>query len=319
MSPKYQALNQLTLRGIWLALEAFKDDPVEVVLFENVPRIATRGRHLLDQIVGLLRHYGYAVAETTHDCGELGGLAQSRKRFLLIARHAEKVPPFIYEPMKRPLRAVGEVLAKLPLPGDPAAGPMHRVPSLQWKTWVRLAFVEAGKDWRSLERLKVENGVLADFAIVPEWAMHNGVLGVNKWEEPSGTVASGSRPTNGKFSVADPRVDGHWKSVAIRRPRWKRTAGVVTSKMMVGGGAHSVADPRLDERGGRQNNIFRVVRWQEIGPTVTAGGHPTAGGAAVADPRVGYGANSHRNKLAVVPWASLRAPSPAARRSRAAR
>lgn len=31
----------------------------------------------------------------------------------------------------------------MPLPGDVVtAGPMHRVPSLQWKTWVRLAFVE---------------------------------------------------------------------------------------------------------------------------------------------------------------------------------
>lgn len=82
-SDKYQALNRLTLRGIWLMLEAYAADPVEMILFENVPRIATRGRHLLDQIGALLRSYGYVVAETTHDCGELGGLAQSRKRFLL--------------------------------------------------------------------------------------------------------------------------------------------------------------------------------------------------------------------------------------------
>ncbi len=101
---KYQALNRLTLRGIWLMLEAYADDPPEIILFENVPRIATRGRHLLDQIVGLLTRYGYAVNETTHDCGELGGLAQSRKRFLLVARHIEKVPPFLYEPARRPLR-----------------------------------------------------------------------------------------------------------------------------------------------------------------------------------------------------------------------
>ncbi|WP_234053754.1 MULTISPECIES: hypothetical protein [unclassified Xanthobacter] len=74
LSPKYQALNGLTLRAVWLALEAFKDDPVEFFLFENVPRIATRGRWLLDQIQALLAAYGYAFAETTHDCGELGGL-----------------------------------------------------------------------------------------------------------------------------------------------------------------------------------------------------------------------------------------------------
>ena len=74
---KYQALNALTLHGVWLALEAWKNDPVSLIVFENVPRIANRGRSLLDRIVALLRSYGYAVAETTHDCGELGGLAQA--------------------------------------------------------------------------------------------------------------------------------------------------------------------------------------------------------------------------------------------------
>lgn len=97
---KYQALNELTLRCIWLMVEAWADDPVDLIVFENVPRLATRGRHLLDQINQVLQRYGYAVAETTHDCGELGGLAQSRKRFLLVARHIEKVPPFLYEPDK---------------------------------------------------------------------------------------------------------------------------------------------------------------------------------------------------------------------------
>jgi len=52
---KYQALNRLTLRGIWLALEAYRDDPVELILFENVPRIATRGRSLLDRIANLVK------------------------------------------------------------------------------------------------------------------------------------------------------------------------------------------------------------------------------------------------------------------------
>jgi site-specific DNA-cytosine methylase len=149
LTAKYQALNELTLRCIWLMAEAWADDPVELIVFENVPRLATRGRHLLDQINQVLQRYGYAVAETTHDCGELGGLAQSRKRFLLVARHAEKVPPFLYEPEKKRLRAVGDVLGRMPFPGDIAAGPMHRIPRLQWKTWVRLAFVEAGSDWRS--------------------------------------------------------------------------------------------------------------------------------------------------------------------------
>ena len=129
-SGKYQALNRLTLRGLWLALEAYADDPIELILLENVPRIATRGRVLLDRMNAMLRAYGYAVAETSHDCGHLGGLAQSRRRFLMLARHQKKVPPFLYEAPKRSLRAVGDVLGRLTMPGDLRAGPMHRVPSL---------------------------------------------------------------------------------------------------------------------------------------------------------------------------------------------
>ncbi|MEX8194153.1 hypothetical protein [Comamonas guangdongensis] len=49
-----QALNRLTLWGVWLMLKAWHDDLPEPILFENVPRIATRGRHLLDSIVSLL-------------------------------------------------------------------------------------------------------------------------------------------------------------------------------------------------------------------------------------------------------------------------
>ena len=35
LTEKYQALNRLTLRGIWLLLEAYKDDPVELILEAN--------------------------------------------------------------------------------------------------------------------------------------------------------------------------------------------------------------------------------------------------------------------------------------------
>ena len=297
---KYQALNQLTLRGIWLTLEAWKDDPVELFVFENVPRIATRGRHLLDQITGLLRHYGYAVAETTHDCGELGGLAQSRKRFLMVARHVEKVPPFLYEPEKRSLRAVGDILGRMPLPGNGRGGPMHRVPSLQWKTWVRLAFVEAGSDWRSLNKLRVEDGKLADFLIVPE--CHHGFLGVRRWEEPAGVVAGRAGPTNGAFSIADPRFDGHeYSQYGVLN--WNEVSGTVTGQRSPGQGRFSVADPRTAfGKEARFKNSYKVIRWEDPSRTVTSGHSPSNGGYGVADPRPGFGGGTHHNVLRVTPW-----------------
>lgn len=280
---KYQALNRLTLRGVWLMLEAFGDSPPELIIFENVPRIASRGRHLLDQIGALLRQYGYAVAETTHDCGELGGLAQSRKRFLLVARHIEKVPPFLYEPQKKSLRSVGEVIGRLPLPGDPAGGVMHRVPALQWKTWVRLAFVEAGSDWRSLNRLAVVDGALRDYLIVPE--MHNGTMGVMPWDSPMGTVTGNARPMTGNFSIADPRfpAGGEYGQLGVRA--WDESTGTVTGQRSPIQGGFSVADPRPGLKSNAHQNLYRVIAWGDVSKTVAGASHVAGGALSIADPR----------------------------------
>jgi site-specific DNA-cytosine methylase len=295
-SDKYQALNALTLRGVWLALEAYKDDPVEFFAFENVPRIATRGRRLLDQIIALFQAYGYAVAETQHDCGRIGRLAQSRKRFLLVARCIAKIPNFLYEPAQHPLRTVGELLDRMPLPGDPAGGVMHRMPSLQWKTWVRLAFVEAGHDWRSLNRLNVEDGVLTDYLIEPGCNWQAGVLGVNLWGDHAGVVPGESRPTNGAHSVADPRVDGHVKSVQLGVGRWNQSAAVIKGCVSVGTGRYAVADARL-QGPPRFNNVYRVLRRDQAAQAVTGGGSPTAGGLAVADARPPAGAHTSKYRV----------------------
>lgn len=287
LTPKYQALNELTLRCIWLMGEAWADDPVPLIVFENVPRLASRGRHLLDQINSLLGGFGYAVAETTHDCGELGGLAQSRKRFLLVARHVEKVPPFLYEPEKKSLRAVGDILGRMPLPGDiDAAGPMHRIPSLHWKTWVRLALVEAGSDWRSLNKLAIEDGHLRDLVIVPEY--RSGYMGVHGWDDTASTIAGRSGPTNGAFSVADPRYRqaANWNHGqqfgVIRRAE---SAPTIPGQTMPGQGTFSVADPRPNWN--RHSGNYRVIRYDQPAGTIIAGGKGVQGGQqSVADPRI---------------------------------
>ncbi len=302
---RYQALNRLTIRGLMLALEAWSDDPPEFVLLENVPRIATRGRRLLDAIEALLRSHGYAVAETVHDCGELGGLGQSRKRFLLVARHAEKVPPFLYEPHRRPLRSVGEVVGGLALPGDPAAGPMHRVRELQWRTWVRLAFVEAGSDWRSLNRLRVDGGYLADFGIVPEREWFRTALGVHRWDAPSGVVTSEARPQNGAFSVADPRIEqsGEYGQLGVRS--WAEPTGAVSGQSLVGGGRYAIADPRPGTTWAGKGK-YRITPWSDPASTIIAASTTGNGGFAVADPRSGLRGQRDAYQTAghygVVPW-----------------
>lgn len=302
---KYQALNRLTLRGLWLALEAYKDNPISVILFENVPRIRTRGRWLLDQIIALLRSYGYQVTESEHDCGELGNLAQSRNRFLLIARHVAKVPPFIYQPLKQRLRGVGEVIGKLPLPNDPVAGIMHNVPRLQWKTWVRLAFVPAGKDWRALNDLRVEDGVLADYAIVPEKPLRDGQLGVMRWSDTAGVLVGNQRsPLHGRNSVADPRPlrDAGMRHDYLGVNLWGGSSCAVSGRGGPTNGAYSVADPRPGFAPTTHQNIYSVIAYEGNAKTVSGATHVAGGALCVADPKPGYGEATHRHVLGVNGW-----------------
>jgi site-specific DNA-cytosine methylase len=237
--------------------------------------------------VAVRRLHPLALALLSLDLGELGGLAQHRNRFLLVARHMEKVPPFLYEPPKRRIRGVGEVLDKLPLPGDPLGGPMHTLPNLHWKTWVRLALIRAGYDWRDLENLDWEN-----YGVVPETAWHSGIYGVTRWDQPSCTVTGRAGVTTGRFSVADPRAPrdlGSYQPYGV--VGYNQPSHTVTGRAAPGAGAYSVADPRLgcdasNRQTRRFNNVYRMVHWDDPSQAVTAGGTPSSGGQAVADPRV---------------------------------
>ncbi|WP_342248641.1 DNA cytosine methyltransferase [Sphingomonas sp. OTU376] len=305
-SVKYEALNRLTKRGMHLTLEAYKDDPVAIVAFENVPRIASkRGAKFLAEIDAIYTAYGYVIADVEdciHDCGELGGLGQSRKRFLRLFRHPAKVPNFIYQPEKKRLRGVGEIIGKLPLPGDPAAGIMHRVPELQWKTWVRLAFVPAGKDWRALNDLAVIDGRLRDFGIMPDQELRNGVLGVMGWDETAGTIVGNQRsPLHGRHSVADPRIESTLEGSGRLGVRaWDETTGTVAGASRPDNGAFSVADPRPGYGGNTHHNILSVTPFDEPSKTVTGAAHVAGSALSVADPRVDGHPKSVQ--LGVRPW-----------------
>lgn len=300
-SEKYQALNGLTERGLMLLLEANKNNPIKIILFENVPRIATRGRFFLDRIIALLRAYGYAVQETEHDCGEIGNLGQSRKRFLLVARFIEKVPNFLYEPIKFPLRGVGEILDRLPMPLSGFGGPLHRMPALQWKTWVRLALVEAGSDWRSLNKLTVEDGFLRDYGIAPDAGWQHGVLGVRDWDAPTGVVTGRAGPTNGANAVADPRACGPYLGKGkYRVTGFEEHSGTVIGASTTGQGAFAVADPRTGFGPNTHHHVLKVAGWKQTGGTVTASHHPAGGALSVADPRVDGHPKSVQ--LGVRPW-----------------
>lgn len=277
-SDKYQALNRLTVRGIWLMLEAFADDPPELILFENVPRIATRGRALLDRITSLLRHYGYATAETTHDCGELGRLAQSRKRFLMVARHVEKVPPFLYEPPKHRLRAVAD-----PRPDNQR----------------QYAHIYRVVQWDKPCATVITRQQPSDGAISVADPRHNGSPKFNncfrtvEWRETSPAVTGGGAPSAGGLAVADPRpgFQNCTHTNILHVTDWQSNSRTATGSNHPSGGALAVADPRPGFDRGKGEDYesaghYGVVPWDSACGAISGAAAHDNGSWSVADPRL---------------------------------
>ncbi|MEM0138513.1 MAG: DNA cytosine methyltransferase [Thermoplasmatales archaeon] len=287
-SDKYQALNGLVTRGIRLVLEAFTDNLPAVIMIENVPRITSRGAGLLADVKRLLGRQGYVFSEGYHDCGEIGGLGQHRRRYLLIARLPAKVPGFIYRPFTRRVRSIGEVIGHLPMPDDPAMGPLHRLPRLSKRTWIRLALIPAGGDWRDLQTIAPEDYRLL---YVPRGG---GPFGVQDWAKPGATV-TGAASVKGSNAacVADLRLpdrDSRHPGV-YRVVRWEEPGPCVTGSRF-GSGAPAIADPRLSAGIGRNfagsPGLYGVLDWNEPAQAIIAGARVSSSNcpAAVADPRI---------------------------------
>ncbi len=299
---KYQALNRLTIRGIDISLAACRDyggELPKLFLMENVPRIMTRGKAILDQIKQVLKKYGYAVNDETHDCGEIGGLGQRRKRYLLIARNESRMPAFVYLPERKPLRTIGDVIGNLPMPGDEEkGGPLHRLPMLQRKTWERLAFIPAGGDWRDLEKVEFEKYQL-------EHEPRGGAWAVDEWGKPGRTVTGGAGVgrSNGLSAVNDPRTgfgEGTHRSI-YRVSKHDEPGPTVTGAARPNNGAACVGDPRLTERESRHGSVYRIVRTDEPSPCVT-GTRFGSGAIAIADPRLHEKSPKFNHAYKVTEW-----------------
>ncbi len=240
---KYVELSSLAERGVFVALEAW-DEPPPVFLLENVPNILSSGRKWLDAVVSMLRSYGYAVTESTHDCGVLGGLAQKRRRFLLIARHMEQVPEFVYEPPRQMLRSVGDLFEQLPVPipkrrkGDPIqpGGAMHALQGLSDLNWLRLALIPPGGDWRDLpEAVRVKARA----------ARQNGGYGVEDWNGPAHAVLASASVKDTRSSVVDPRVTCKRREGSEGVTAWGAPSTTVIANGTHHNGPWQIADPRI--------------------------------------------------------------------------
>lgn len=241
-SEKYQRLNRLALHGVRLVLMAWGRKQPRVILFENVSRITSRGADLLATLTLESAKAGYVVDQRTHNCGEIGGLGQSRPRFLLIARDPKTTLEPVRKPLKQPLRSIRSVIEEYPPPRPCDTGdPMHVLQELAELNWLRLACIIAGGDWRALPLQGVElvhcateeidRAIVADLAAdavvtaaVP-WdpARHKGrpqCYGVADPDEPSITVRGRHEVQNCRASVADHRV-----ATAIKPRRGRQNGG----------------------------------------------------------------------------------------------
>lgn len=298
-SEKYQEMNRLAVEWTRRMLDAWPDPPA-LVLLENVPGLPTRAVSMLRELKRLLKAAGYVFHTGTHDCGEIGGLAQHRTRFLLVARHPKKCPPLLYEPPKKRVRGVGEVLCDLPMPATQAAqawGELHTMPRLSWRNWLRLALIPAGGDWRDLA------GVLEGRARREVFRRH----AIAKWSAPIDAVTGpGGHSVE---AVSDPRVamnERAWIGNTLGVLHEDEPAPTITGKSSPSSGP-VIADSRigqlaLGESPSRHWNKLDVRAWTDPALTVIGKEGPANGGASVADPRIAFSesATRHNNKHVVL-------------------
>lgn len=295
-SPKYQALNDLVCRGLWLVSEAFKDDPPRLIILENVPRIQTRGRALIDRNIAMLSAYGYATQEGRHNCGKIGNMAQSRERFFFIARRCESVAPFLYQPPEHPLRPMGEEVLKLPLPFDPAAGPMHRLSERTWlKTWIRLALIRAGRDWRDLKKW-------APGTFRLDGTRHSSVYRVvDTTGEPSPAITAGGGPSSAAVgsglistfdmrmclpAVTDARPAGTYRNGTLGMADLEKASStVIAAADPWATGDNSAPDPRPGQGSAWHNGAMGVHPLDEPAGTVCGSSRMSNGVFSTTDPR----------------------------------
>jgi len=321
---KYQAMNRLAVEWTRRMLDAWPEPPA-LVLLENVPGLPTRAAGMLRELRTMLKAAGYVFHASTHDCGEIGGLAQHRTRYLLVARHPRRCPPLLYQPPKKRVRGIGEVLSTLPMPATVAAsawGELHTMPRLSWRNWLRLALIPAGGDWRDLagvleERARREvfrRHAVADWrepipavtgpgghsveavndprvAMPPSDARHWAKLDVRDWNDPALTVIGKEGPANGGPSVSDPRVamterPGNWPTYGVLDP--SKPSGTIAGESAPSNGAYSIADPRVEASlpiPVAYDAGYGVLRWDEPARTVAGRVAAGTGAYAVADPR----------------------------------
>lgn len=300
---RYIALNNLHERAFYLVAMAWPDTPVKVQLYENVPGIKYRSKGQLDRTKRDAERLGWGVQDGDHDAGKVGGCAQSRPRWFRAQRNMRACPPFLYKPLEQPLKAIKDVLWDKPMPGDPQGGAMHTLPNLDFITWLRLALIPPGGDWKDIPGPGEWLLRTLDGRIIPPEAFTKVVTGKDgktktKWFAPDTAVW-------GRVWIPELLPNAaHYPDVRIRHNPMGATHGAywvqdpakhtstVTGDVRPTktGSASAVSDDRIDvrcpDKENRHASHLRVTAENEAAGTATGATHLANGAQACADARL---------------------------------
>jgi len=285
--PHYQQLNELASRTVMLVCEAallWGTRPV--ILVENVPRITSRSPAVVEAIGKILGAYGYLHDQGTHDCGAIscGEVPQVRQRWLLIARHPRACPAWITRPKTSKVAPVGSIFADLapPIPGTAAGSGLHEMPKLAAKTWLRLALIPPGKDWRALPSRVLVGGHPQDPTLAFGPLAQSGRAGVQGEASASHTVTATARNW---CAVQDPRLAHPSRNgnLLVEAPQDPANTVIAASRVYHG---QSVADPRIAHTTTHTGG-WGVLGQEQPSRTIRASAISQTTPIHVADPRLG--------------------------------
>jgi len=182
----------------------------KMVMMENVPGIATKGKRILNKFVKRLKEMGYMVNMSILQMADYG-VPQSRRRFVLLAGKGFKVslPKQTHarkEDSKKKLKkwvALSEIIKGFPMPvklsyaeekGGPEKYDWHVIRDLQEISIKRLRAIKQGDN-----RLALPRHLRPKCHKNKKDGFHN-VYGRLSWDSVSGTITSGcTTPCMGRF------------------------------------------------------------------------------------------------------------------------